>query len=112
MDALSRRPDLEPEETTELVIVLPDHLFVDPTMPTTALTTTRVKKTLLPPSREPGPHDDSQYVTKELTLETLPLKQPMKAHMAQMESLRSTAQLDDLVLQAQVIDEATMLRWQ
>jgi hypothetical protein len=33
-DALSRRPDLVPEDTDELVIVLPDYLFANPAAPT------------------------------------------------------------------------------
>jgi hypothetical protein len=42
-DALSRRPDLVPEEDNELVIVLPDHLFVAPDTPATRYTATRTK---------------------------------------------------------------------
>jgi hypothetical protein len=42
-DALSQRPDLVPEEDNELVIVLPNHLFVAPNAPATRYTTTRTK---------------------------------------------------------------------
>jgi hypothetical protein len=42
-DALSRRPDLIPEEDNELVIVLPNHLFVAPDAPATRYTATRTK---------------------------------------------------------------------
>jgi len=33
-DGLSRRPDLVPEEDDELIIILPDHLFIRLDMPT------------------------------------------------------------------------------
>jgi hypothetical protein len=42
-DTLSRRPDLVPEEDNELVIVLPDHLFVAPDAPAMRYTATRTK---------------------------------------------------------------------
>src|SRR5712671_2078383 len=42
-DKLSRRPDLAPTDDNELVLVLPNHLFVSPDAPTMAYTTTRTK---------------------------------------------------------------------
>jgi len=42
-DGLSRRPDLIPDDNDELIIVLPDHLFVSPDAPKTMYLATRTK---------------------------------------------------------------------
>jgi len=43
VDGLSRRPDLIPDDDNELIIILPDHLFVSPDMPKTMYSATRTK---------------------------------------------------------------------
>jgi len=42
-DELSRRPDLAPTDDDELMLVLPNHLFVPPETPSTAYVATRTK---------------------------------------------------------------------
>jgi Integrase zinc binding domain len=97
-DALSRRPDLVPEEDNELVIVLPYHLFVAPNVPATRYTATRTK-----------PED---YKSDETLVESDNEEQGMKAQTAQMgDSTYSTYELDELVMKAQEIDKRTIQQW-
>jgi hypothetical protein len=91
-DALSRYLDLVPEEDNELVIVLPDHLFVAPNAPAMKYTATRTK-----------PED---YKSDDTLVESNDEEQGMKAQMAQMgDSKYSAYELDELVMKAQEIDK-------
>jgi hypothetical protein len=91
-DALSRQLDLVPEEDNELVIILPDHLFVAPDAPATRYTATRMK-----------PED---YESDDTLVESDDKELGMKARTAQMgDSKYSAYELDELVMKAQEIDK-------
>jgi hypothetical protein len=83
---------LVPEEDNELVIVLPDHLFVAPDAPATKYTATRTK-----------PED---YKSDDTLVESDDEEQGMKARTAQMgDSTYSAYELDKLVMKAQEINK-------
>jgi hypothetical protein len=95
-DGLSRRPDMVPEDEDKLVLVLPDHLFVPPTAPTTAFTTTRTK---------PEDYDSDDTLVEE------PPKRSEKACTAHLNNdghTMSAYELDQLIMDTQTIDAATM----
>jgi hypothetical protein len=97
-DGLSWRPDMVPDEEDELVIVLPDHLFVHPDAPTTKFTTTRMK-----------PED---YDSDDTLVEEIP-KISEKARTAHLDNghTMSAYELDRLIIDTQTIDVSTMRRW-
>ena len=95
-DGLSRRPDLIPDDNDELIIVLPDHLFVSPDAPKTTYSATRTK----------AEDYDSDGTLVDLEDENTQLKA-----RATMEDLPSGFALDQMVHDAQKMEEQTIRRW-
>jgi hypothetical protein len=84
-----------PDNEDELIIILPDHLFVHPTAPTTSFTTTQTK-----------PED---YNSDDTLVEETP-KVSEKAHTAHLNDnhTMSAYELDWLIIDTQTIDVSTM----
>src|SRR5712671_1736461 len=95
-DELSWRPDLAPTDDNELVLVLPDHLFVSPDAPTTTYTTTRTR---------PENYDSDD------TLVPSDNNEPPLAIKAAAPSKFSLEQLDRQVAFSQVSGTRLLQRW-
>src|SRR5712672_1194820 len=73
-DGLSRRPDLIPDDDDELIIVLPDHLFVSPDTPKMTYSATRTKAEDYNSDDTLGDSEDENAQLKaQATMEDLPL---------------------------------------
>jgi hypothetical protein len=85
-----------PEEEDELTIVLPDHLFVPPDAPTTKFTTTWMK-----------PED---YNSDDTLVDESPrhAEKARTAHLNDNGHTMSAYDLDQLIMDTQTIDAATM----
>src|SRR5712672_3162120 len=89
-DGLSRRPDLIPEDDDELIIVLPDHLFVSPDTPKTTYSATRTKA--------------ENYNSNDTLVDSENEDAQLKAR-ATTEDLPSGFTLDQMVHEAQKMDD-------
>src|SRR5712672_2476426 len=96
VDGLSRRPDLIPDDDDELIIVLPDHLFVSPDAPKTTYLATRTK----------AENYDSDDTLVDLEDEDAQLKA-----RATTEDLPSGFALDQMVYEAQKMEDRTIRQW-
>jgi len=96
VDELSQQPDLAPTDDDELVLVLPNHLFVSPNAPTTAYTATRTK---------PENYDSDD------TLVPSDNNEPALAIKATTPSKFSPVQLDRQVAFSQVSGARTLQHW-
>ena len=95
-DKLSQRPDLAPTDEDELVLVLPNHLFVSPDAPTTTYTVTRTKPENYDSDDTLVPSDDDE---------------PTFAIKAATPSKFSPEQLDRQVAFSQVSGARLLQRW-
>jgi hypothetical protein len=88
-----------PKDEDKLIIVLPDHLFASPNAPTTKFTTTRTK-----------PED---YGSDDTLVDEPPrrLEKAQTAHLNGDGRTMSAYDLDQLIIDTQAIDAATMRRW-
>jgi len=92
-DGLSRRPDLIPDDNDELIIVLPDHLFVSPDAPRTTYLATRTKA--------------KNYDSDDTLVDSEDEDTQLKAR-ATMEDLPSGFALDQMVHEAQKMEDQTI----
>src|SRR5712672_724149 len=95
-DGLSRRPDLLPDNDDELIIVLPDHLFVSPDAPRKTYLATRTKA--------------ENYDSDSTLVESEDEDDQLKAR-ATMEDPPSGFTLDQRVHEAQKMEDRTIRRW-
>src|SRR5712672_1848800 len=95
-DGLSRRPDLIPDDDDELIIVLPDHLFVSPNAPQMTYSATRTKA--------------KDYYSDDTLVDSENEDAQLKAR-ATMEDLPSGFALDQMVHDTQKMEERTIRRW-
>jgi len=96
VDGLSQRPDLIPDNDDELIIVLPDHLFVSPDAPRKAYLATRTKA--------------EDYDSDDTLVDSDDENAQLKAR-ATMEDLPSGFALDQMVHKAQKMEDRTIRRW-
>jgi len=96
VDRLSRRPDLIPDDDDELIIVLPDHLFVSPDAPKTTYSATRTKA--------------EDYNSDDTLVDSDDKNAQLKVR-ATMEDLPSGFALDQMVHDAQKMEDQTIRRW-
>jgi len=95
-NGLSQQLDLVPEDNDELIIVLPDHLFIPPEAPTKQFTATRMKA--------------EDYNSDTTAVESDTENTPLKAR-ATLETSPSGYDLDALVHSTQKMEDKTIRRW-
>ena len=123
-DELSQRPDMIPEEEDELVIVLPDHLFVSPDAPAKRYTATCMKPENYDSNSgyESEGTNDSRYVVKKLVdnsqdvLKDLALEETtaLKARAADLGEgyIVLAFELNQKIEKAQGKDGSTLRQWE
>ena len=110
-DALSRRPDAVPVEESDLVLVLPDHLFVNPEAPATKFQTTRTDPDAYESDTTLVESDSDTDVASDSESEGENPK-VIRARATSLSTGRVSAyELDTRIMDIQKIEARTLRRW-